>query len=256
MQRRIWYIVTILGVFISGCATYQVSGMPTGDQRLVYRDGHQTIISLKENAVAVSVKEDTLSGSDRLEFIVAVNNRTSEELTFSTENISATANNISTLETFTLHVYTYDELVAEEEKRRTWEIIGAAISGAADSYSAAYAGYSTTYGTYPDTTYDYGAAEAARIAANAKTNAEIARIGAEGKATLQELALTILKIHTVFPEEWYGGVIQVDPPKNSTTESKIDLLVYFGEDEHAFRFIRKKIEKTSTSDRPSKTEKE
>ncbi len=268
-------LVGVLTVLLigNGCATYQVSGIPSAEQRFVYRDGRQTIISQKESSVvAVAVKEETVSGSDRLEFVVAVNNLAPDEIIFSTENISATASNLMNPDSSELHVYTNDELVAEEKKRRTWQAIAVALGGVADSMNAANAGYSNTYGTYSGstysnygtsyntygtysaTTYDYGAAQAARDAANARTNAEMARIGAEGKAALEELSSTILKVHTVFPGEWHGGVIQVDSPSGTAVENMIDLHIDFGEDEHSFRFNRAKVQKTYPSNSQNQTE--
>ena len=268
MSTKHLFTFALIFSFLNGCATYQLSGIPSDDQKCVFRDGRKTMFSQKENIVAIAAKEKTVSGNARLEFIVAVNNMTSDEVVFSTDNISATANNLESPDSVDLHVYSYEELVREEEKSRTWQAIGAALSGAVDSMNAANAGYSNTYGnysgstysnygtsyntygTYSATTYDYGAAQAAQNAANSKMNAEMSRIGAEGKAALNELSATILKTQTVFPGEWYGGVVQVDAPSGTPAESKVDLLVTFGDDEHTFCFNRIKIKKTYSSSDP------
>lgn len=247
MYRLIFFTFGILLMFTSGCATYQVSGIPSNEQRCVYRDGRKTMISQKENAVTMAVKEETVSSSDRLEFIVAVNNLTAEEIVFSTENISAVGSNLGNGEEVDLHVYSYDELVAEEKKNQTWQAIAVALGGIGDSMNAANAGYSNTYGTYSATTYDYGAAQAAQNAADAKTNAEMARTRVEGKAALEELSSTILKMHTVFPGEWHGGTVQVDAPGGTSLESKVDIFIKFGEDNHSFYFSRVKVTKANSS---------
>jgi hypothetical protein len=158
-----------------------------------------------------------------------------------------------------LKVFSYDELVAEEKKRQTWAAVAAALQGVSDSMNAANAGYSHTYGTYSgsaysntgksaygygsysSTTYNYAAAQAARNAAEAKSEARFARLDAEGRENLRNLSSTILKKETIFPSAWHGGIVKVTLPKVAEQPQEIDLVVDVAGEKHKFRFMEEKV---------------
>jgi len=121
-------------------------------------------------------------------------------------NISATSSEGSAI-----HVFGYDELVVEAQRKQRWATVAVALSGAAGAINAANAGYTHTYGTYSGysngtyggalngsytgttmgtysaTTYDQGRAYAAQQINNAQTAANLAAVQARGEQTLDEL---------------------------------------------------------------------
>jgi hypothetical protein len=250
--------IAMLIAGMQGCATYgKVSGIASEGQKSIFKDGRNSLLSIKQNTVAIAPETETVTSGQRGDFIVAVNNGTSQNILFSTEDISASANINGQLTM--LKVFSYDELVAEEKKRQTWAAVAAALQGVSDSMNAANAGYSHTYGTYSgsaysntgksaygygsysSTTYNYAAAQAARNAAEAKSEARFARLDAEGRENLRNLSSTILKKETIFPSAWHGGIVKVTLPKVAEQPQEIDLVVDVAGEKHKFRFMEEKV---------------
>ena len=202
---------------------------------------------------------ETVTSGQRGDFVIAVNNGTSDDILFSTEDISATAEVSGQLTT--LKVYSHEELVAEETKRQAWAAVAAALQGAADSMNAANAGYQNTYGTYSgsaysnygtsayghgsysSTTYNYGAAQAAQNAAQANSEARFSRLEAEGRENLRNLSSTILKKETIFPGAWHGGIVKVQLPEVTEQAQQIDLVINVAGEIHDFKFKQIKVDK-------------
>ena len=107
---RVSILLLITG--IQGCATYgRISGIPSEGQKSVFKDGRKTLISIKKNTVAVAPDTETVTSGQRGDFVIAVNNGTSQDILFSTEDVTASANTNGQLTT--LKVFSYDELIAE-----------------------------------------------------------------------------------------------------------------------------------------------
>lgn len=243
---------------LQGCATYgSLTAVPRDGERSVYKDGRNTLTSIKLNTVAVTPNSDRVKSGDRGDFTVAVNNGSTADIVFSTEDISARSS--AGGQTAPLKVYSYDELVAEEKKRQAWAAFAIALAGAANTMSAATAGYSHTYGSYSGsaygshgasahsygsfstTTYNAAAAQAALNDAQANTSANFARLAEQGQAHLQALRTTILKKETIFPGDWHGGVVEVALPNVSDTPQEIRLDVNVGGEPHEFIFTLNKV---------------
>ncbi len=155
-----------------------------------------------------------------------------------------------------LKVYSYQELKKEEDSRATAQAIAIALGGVGRSMQASNAGYQSgygsfntyspyggpVYGTYNYSGYNYAAAQAARNAAQAQTDAEIANASAQNRANMERLALTIFKDHTLMPGETHGGVVQVQLPPfaNSETSMPVILNVNANGEKHNFLFKLKK----------------
>lgn len=135
-------------------------------------------------------------------------------------------------------VISYDRLLKEEKKRQMWLAIATGLSAASNSLSAAYAGntngtvnYSgTTIGRYGSTQafgtatysgYDAGAAQAARMAADAENSRRFADLAANGQAALDALKVN-LRTTTVDPGATVGGAIMFEVPK-ALRKSKVPL---------------------------------
>lgn len=251
--------ILLLIVGIQGCATYgRISGLPSEGQKTIFKDGRKTLISIKQNTVALAPNTETVTSGQRADFVIAINNGTSQDILFSTDDITATANTKGQLTT--LKVFSYDELVAEEKNRRAWEAVAIALQGAAESMNAANAGYSNTFGTYSgsthsnygtktyssgsysSTTYNYAAAQAARNAAQANSEARLARLEAEGRENLKNLSSTILKKETIFPAAWHGGLIKVALPEVAEQPQDIKFVVNVVGEQHEFNFTQEKLD--------------
>lgn len=251
--------ILLLIVGIQGCATYgKISGIPSEGQRSVFKDGRLTLISIKQNTVAIAPDTETVTSGQRGDFVIAVNNGTSQDILFSSEDVTAYVD--SNGQITALKVFSYDELVAEEKKRQAWAAVGAALQGAADSMNAANAGYSNTYGTYSgsaysssgtsaygygsysSTTYNYAAAQAARNVAQANSEARFAQLEAEGRENLRNLSSTILKKETIFPGAWHGGFVKVQLPELIEKSQELKLMVNMGGESHEFMFTQEKVE--------------
>lgn len=259
MKTIIKPLLLMLFVTIQGCATYgKISGIPSEDQKSVFKDGRKTLISIKQNTVAIAPDTDTITSGQRGEFVLAVNNGTNNDILFSTDNVAAHVTTNGQL--IALKVFSYEELVAEEKERQAWAAVAAALQGTADSMNAANAGYSNTYGTYSgsaysnygtsaygygsysSTTYNYAAAQAAQNAAQASSEARFARLEAEGEANLRNLGARILKKETIFPGAWHGGIIKVQLPEVSEQPQEFMLVIDVAEESHTFKFMQEKIQ--------------
>lgn len=238
---------------LQGCATYgSLTAVPTNGERSIYKDGRNTLTSVKLNTVAVTPNSDRVKSGDRGDFTIAVNNGTTADVVFSTEDITAQSSTGG--HTASLKVYTYEELVAQEKRRQAWAAFAVAMAGAANSINAANAGYSHTYGTYSgsaygsngtsahgygsysSTTYNPAVAQAAMNDAQANTAANFALLAEQGQAQLSNLRTTILKKETIFPGDWHGGVVEVALPTVADAPQEIRLDVNVGGEPHEFIF--------------------
>lgn len=249
----------MLVIALQGCASHaKLSGVPSAEQKTVFKDGRKALISSKQNTVIVAPETDRVGNGERGEFILLVNKGTAADLDFSTEDVTAYVQSHDALTE--LAVFSYDQLVAEEETRQAWAALAAAMQGLGDAMNAANAGYSMTrgtysgsnysgyggnrygYGTYSGTTYNHAAAQAAQNTAQANSQARFARIEAEGQANLQSLSTRMLRKETVFPGAWHGGIVKVQLPRVAEQSQEMRLVVFVGKETHAFNFAVERVQ--------------
>jgi hypothetical protein len=257
LRERLTLIVGVL--MITGCSTSgKISGVPSAGQKSIYKDGRQTLVSVKRNTVVIAPSSGTVTSGKRGNFVIGVKNGTSRDVLFSAQNVTATSTDIKTGKTASLKVYNYDTLVKEEKTRQAWSAVASAMQGAADSMNAANAGYSNSYGSYSgsaynnygasaygsgsysSTTYNSAAAYAARSDAESKSNARMRNLQQEGRANLNHLASTILKKQTISPNRWHGGTVKMDLPEITDTDQRVVVVVNMGGEAHRFQFSQKK----------------
>jgi hypothetical protein len=248
-------LLIVATVLLCGCASSEhISLMAGPSQQSMTRDGIPALLSTERQIVMLRPVQSSVRRGDRPAFIVAVYNRGRNPTNLLVSDISATGN-LGTV----IHVFGYDELVAEARRKQRWATFAVALAGAAGAMNAANAGYTHTYGTYSGyshgtysgalngsytgtttgiysaTTYDPARAYAAQSINNAQTAANLAAIQARGEQTLGELQNTILKDNTVMPGEWVGGVVVLDTPEKAPDGiAQYKINVEFGGEVHSF----------------------
>lgn len=253
-------VLLLLGILfiLGGCATsYEVKPIAQNGTEIQFQNGSECLISDKINIATIAPQDGIHYRSKRRAmFVVAVKNESSKKFNFFNQNIKVKYNDQDG-SVFLLSVYSYEDLVAEERRRQAWAAIGAGLEAMGDSMSAANAGYSNTYGSYSGNsysnygsnyqhsgtfsaqTYDYGAAQAAQNAARAKSDANFRRIAEDARKNNAHLANSILRKHTVMPQQWHGGEIQFDLPKLTPNGNLIFTVDTNGEI-HSFNFSIKR----------------
>lgn len=258
-------ILILIGLTsLSGCATY-VSVQPSTDENVTYYSGRPIITSERPTStVMVSPGQVVMEKNKRVGFNVSVRNDSGETVEIDTPQIYASAG-----PDLPLHVYTYEEMVAEIKSQAMWAAVAAGLAAAGDSMQAANAGYSTTtttgtyqgygtynsygtagstYGTYngsgtyygTSTTYDASAVAAAQAEANRNSQMRMAAI-ADQQASGMEMAETLLRRTTLEPGFSYEARLVVDAPK--TLPGLVELSFKVGEDIHTVSFDYAKVEK-------------
>jgi hypothetical protein len=213
---------------------------PYPGQESLVRDGVPSILSRQaKSLVLVRPARRQFESNQRPIFVLAMYNLTGTPLQFAATSVSV-AQIEQGGQIRPLRVYTYDELVAEEQRRQTVRAIGAGLAMAGNSMSAASAGYyngtATVYGPYGASTvnvrgYDPTAAAIAQSTAAAQNEAMIANTVAIGQRNMDALERSVIKDDTLLPGEWYGGQIQFDPPNGSSAKSYV-ITLRVGADTH------------------------
>ncbi len=267
-------ISTVLMVLVLvGCKTTgTLQPMATSYQKEIIRDGAQSLLSQKKHTVMVASNSEIVESSGRASFIVVVSNGSTEDFLFSPSNILATAkvphkdtlrdmkannnndqnvNDVLSKVTIEqeLHVYTYEELVKEEERRAAMEALALALGSVGRSMQASSAGcqsgygtvntygtYGSSFGTYNYSGYNHAAANAARNVAQAQTNAEFSSAAAESQANRVRLKNIILKENTLLPSGSCGGIVEIQMPSFSGDLSSIPINIEVVADSEVHNF--------------------
>lgn len=249
-MKLLTIVFSLAAVILSGCAsTDRISLVADHSQHSIVRDGVPALISAKTHVVMLRAGAAAIDSKSRPSFVIAVLNRSGKPQDLRVQNIKA---EMIDPESRPIHIYSYEELVAEEETRQAVAAVGAALQGISSSMAAANAGhrqtYGTysgsygTYGTYSGTTYDHGAAMAAQRAAEAETSANFAAIQAHGERNLAALQSTILKDNTVLSGEWVGGYVVMGTPEKSGNDSvRYRINVHFGGEHHSFEITQSEM---------------
>lgn len=264
-------LATMVGsALLTGCASTGFLEPIEGEkQRVVYEDGKPVLYSRLTNLVAVALPE-TIESGDRFRMYVQVGNGSHRTFMFSPDDITVTQA-VGTPQQNILHVYTYDELVAEQKRKEMWNQVALALAGAAQSYGAAYAGHSYSYGTFSGTshgnlygmgsaygnnynynstysgmytshTYDPYKAQMAQQQATANTQHQMQVLMENSQAAMYELSKNILKKNTVDPGAICGGLVEIDGPSVQTEPTYMTIEVETGEETHTFKYRLRKAQ--------------
>lgn len=245
---------------LTGCAHYgRLTPVPSDHQKLVYEDGSPVIYSKKQNLVAFAAPS-TIEGESRTRAYVQVSNNSIEDINFSSSSVRVFGPD-SNLALRRWYVYTYEDLVAEEQKRQAMQAIAIALQSAGNSMAAANSGYSYTNGmysggytgnvysgygsagyngmysgSYSSYTYDPGKVQIANQLNNIQTQNAFAELERNSKQALHELSKSYLKRNTVFPGTICGGLISFSTPYIPETPSEIVFVVEAGNEQHEFHY--------------------
>jgi hypothetical protein len=233
--------ITFAALACAGCASREaVSFSPKGDQQAIVRDGVPAIVSRRQNSIVlVRPASREFRGGARPVFTVAINNLSRNPLEFRVADVQAIqmVNNEPRL----LKVISYEELTQEERTRQTVAAIGTGLAVAGNAMAASQAGnytanstVSTPRGTYNVQTSGYSpaAAAAAQANANAQNDAMISATIERGQANLATLEATVIKDNTIFPTEWYGGRLYIQPPMSTNGAKTYRISFNVGPDRH------------------------
>ncbi len=236
--------IYIVALCLSACGTtVQLAPQADATEHVFYADGHPVMISSKVNSVSVGLNSEVFRYNDRVTFFVGVRNMTATPIDFSPSNVTFRVGAEQS------KVYSYDELVAEENRREGWQAFALGLAAAGRAMSAASAGYSTTYGTasvyspsgsaygtYSGTTYDPAKAAIAQQAANAETREEFSQAANEQAAARVFLQQTILKRNTVLPGQTVSGGVVADLPSPDDHPEDALVTVHLNGESYFFRF--------------------
>jgi hypothetical protein len=252
--------VCLLICALSACSSNtRISLSAASNQESLTRDGVPALVSKQKYVVMLKPASAVIRSSGRPAFVVAVYNPTRKPTELHVAGISARQADTS------VHVYSYEELIAEVQRKQRWATFAAALGGAARAMNAANAGYTRTsgiysgqtYGTYTGSlngtysasttgvysaaTYDSSRAYAAQQMANAQTAADFARIQANGQQALDELQNSILKDNTLLPGEWVGGVVVLDAPVETNGTASYSVDVRIKDEIHTFAISQARV---------------
>jgi hypothetical protein len=187
-----------------------VSFQPKSYQQAIMRDGDQIISSRGRNSV-VSMRPATHLVADHPVFIVGIENVSKSPLDFRVSE--ATAGQIVDGSTNPMRVYTYDELVSQEQNAQVGRAV---LTGLLMSVNA---------GVNGDAAVDSNAVIAANLTAQNQQN----------MTDLEQLAL---KDHTLMPGESYAGKLNLQPPANTTGPKTYFIQLKVGPDRHDFQIVQ------------------
>lgn len=232
----------LFSALLAGCAS-TVFLMPVAgnDQRLTYSNGDPVLASIKTHVVILRIPGTVIQSGKDVDFAISINNPTSSDVLFSTENVTASWKGTP------LKVYSFEEMMADEQRQQSiqrtglaLQAFGAALSGGTSttreqgSYTTTLTGPGGTargYGTYSgdSTTYD----PAAGAVANAAVNQQIRSFQSDAQRRIAYLDHAMLRKHTVAPNSSHGGLVRVQMPPAGSVE-RILVTVTIPPDTHTF----------------------
>ncbi len=241
---RIVGVMVLVAALCSGCAANEVATFQARPgQDSIIRDGQAALVSrAPRSLVMIKPASRQFRSGGRPTYVVGIYNLSPTPLQFRVADIAATQ--LVNQQAIALKVFTYDELVQEEKNRQVAAAILTGLAVGANAASAATAGYynstSTVYtpnGAYQVRTTGYSptASAIAQANASAQNEALISATIERGQQNLATLEKSVIKDDTIFPGEWYGGLLVLQPltsgdSRNAPKIYSIYLLI--GQDRH------------------------
>ena len=222
MGKYALYAAIAAGLLTGACnATDSVQFSALANQSAMVRDGIPALMSRKtKSIVLVSPAERGMRTGGRPVFIVAATNLTKQPFDLHVSDIEVSQETSDGVVT-ALPVIPYEQLASEERNREIAAALLTGVAVAANSYSAAHAGYENVNGmvytpngasTFHASYYNPTAAAIAQSNANDLNGAMIASTVEAGQRNMETLQHAVLKDNTIMPGEWVGGQVHISPP--------------------------------------------
>lgn len=244
--------VFVCALACSACMQETVRFQAKPHQQAITRDGQPALISqAKSSLVMIRPAMRRFASDARPVFVVAVRNLADQPIEFQLRNVSVTQ--MAGLDAVPMKVFSYDELVAEQETR---QVVTALLVGAAAGVNAAVAaqeGYRTqtttvnapsgSY-TYESTSYNPSSGLAAQKRAWRQNERLIGAAIKQGRSNLAALEREVIKDNTMMPGEWYGGTLHVEPPADAggaTASKRYAIAMTVGPDRHEFDVMQESV---------------
>lgn len=208
-------LALMLAVMCGACvtSTETVSFKARPAQEAMVRDGVASIISRQkasEVTVRPALREVPIGG--RPIFFVQIRNLSKGPINFVVRNVQV-EQIADGAEYKDLHVYSYEELNAEEHNAQVNRAILVGMASGLNSYSAGRSYW--------------------RQANAADQNAQLAaQTAANGQANLAALESTTLKDNTIMPGEVVAGQLQMDAPEDQAGRKDYVIRISIGPDRH------------------------
>ena len=204
----------LFALLLSGCVTAStdvVHFVPTPQQQALMRDGQSVIVSRAKNSIVTIRPATRAVQNGRPIFIVNIQNVSRQPLEVRLANVSA--EQMVAGNTRELKVFSYDELVQEEQQAHTGRVVVAALAAGMNSYSAG--------------NHYWRQVNASNQ--NAELAATVAATHERNLAALEQLAI---KDDTILPGETYGGRLVIQGPESDTALKTYNLSIAVGPDVH------------------------
>lgn len=223
------------------------------EQQAIMRDGQPALISRKKSSVVMirSAERRFASGS-RPVFVIAMRNVTEKPIDFLVRDITVTQT--AGADRTAMKVFSYDELVAEEEEHQMVTGLLVAAATATDLALASQAGYRTSTTTvnspsgshtYRSRTYNPSTSLAAYRRAIRRSQSMINAASRENRGSLAALEREVIKDNTLMPGEWYGGTLHVEAPPDtggSAGPKRYVIAMTVGPDRHEIEVVQEAVE--------------
>lgn len=234
---------------LTGCVTSEKAQFkPSAGQEAIVRDGNAAIVSKKPRSIVLvrPAKREMVPGG-RPVYVIAAYNDGPDSTLLSVSNISV--EQIANGEVIgTLKVFTYEDLVKEEQARQVMAAILVGVAAGANSAAASNAGYynsrSTVYtprgtATVYTSGYSPAAASIARTTAAYENAAMTSAVIERGQQNMAALENQVLKDNTIMPGEWIGGQVHIAPPQNNEAGKEYRITILVGSDVHRIDVAQK-----------------
>jgi hypothetical protein len=214
-MRKTNLLGVVVCLFCAGCVTAgndTVQFRAQKTQQVMMRDGESTITSRALKSI-VTMRPAERKVGNRPVFIVGIQNISRQPLEFRLANVSA-MQMTGGQPVAQLRVYTYDELVQEEQNAQVGRAVLVGVLGGVNAGLAGKSYYRQDQAAYQ----------------NAELAAQVSAVGAQNLAALEQLAI---KDQTVLPGEVYAGKLYIQGPESQDGNGKMySLTVQLGTDRH------------------------
>lgn len=215
-------ISVLVGYGCTSTKTVKFGPIEQAGQMTMYEQGIAKLGSSAPGSIVIVKPGQDKIQVGRVKFVIAVSNKGTAPFDVSTESVAVAGAGIPSLK-----VYSYDELVTEEENKKR----KAANMAAAATFLSGMSGIMASAGGGSMASLYQTQAQATQMAT---MNVQE---GAEAEATLQQYQDTVLRRTTVVPGSTAGGYIYFDAPM----PGRYDIEVTTGLDRHRFSFEASEI---------------